>query len=219
MLVARKQLQAKLLGVGLGIRGIPRGFGLKIRAVSKAGFEARTRELVGGHPMLARIIEPMLAACQALRVQLNVLHRQMLAIAREGAVCRRLMTVPGVGPLVAVTFTSAVGDPGRLGRPKAVGAHFGLTPKKCQSGETDVTGGITRAGDVMVRAALHEAANALLSHTARLPSLNRWALGVARRRGLKRAKVALARKLAAALHRMWVDGTTFRWGREAAMAA
>jgi transposase len=219
LLVARKQLQVKLLDVELGIRGILRGFGLKIRAVSKAGFEARVRELVDGHPMLARIIEPMLAARQALRAQFNVLHRQMLAIVREDAVCRRLMTVPGVGPLVAVTFTSAVDDPGRFTRSKAVGAHFGLTPKKYQSGETDVTGGITRAGDVMVRTALYEAANALLSHTTRFSSLKRWALDVARRRGLKRAKVALARKLGAVLHRMWVDGTTFRGGREAAMAA
>jgi transposase len=219
LLVARKQLQAKLLDVELCIRGILRGFGLKVGVVTKAGFEARVRELVDGHPMLRRVAEPMLAARHALRAQFAALHRQMLAVVREDAVCRRLMTVPGVGPLVAITFKSAVDDPGRFPRSKAVGAHFGLTPGKYQSGETDVTGSITRAGDAMVRTALYEAANAMLSHATRFSALKRWAMDVAKRRGLKRAKVALARKLAAVMHRMWVDGTTFRWGREAAVAA
>ena len=219
LLVARKQLQAKRLDVELCIRSILRGFGLKMGVVSKSGFEARVRELVQGHPMLEQVAEPMLAAREALRVQFNVLHKQMLTIAREDAVCRRLMSVPGVGPQVALTFKSAVDDPGRFTRSKTVGAHFGLTPRRYQSGETDVIGAISRAGDAMARTALYEAANAMLSHATRFSSLKRWALEVARRRGLKRAKVALARKLASVLHRMWVDGTTFRWSKEAAMAA
>jgi len=131
----------------------------------------------------------------------------MLRLVREDAVCRRLMTVPGVGPVVAITFTSAVDDPGRFTRSKAVGAHFGLTPKKYQSGQTDVTGGITWVGDALVRTALYEAANAMLKASTRFSSLKRWAMEVAKRRGVKRAKVALARKLATVLHRMWVDGT------------
>ena len=117
------------------------------------------------------------------------------------------MTVPGVGALVAITFTSAVDDPGRFARSRAVGAHFGLTPKKYQSGETDVTGGISKVGDAMVRSALYEAANVMLTRAGRFSSLKRWALEVAKRRGMKRAKVALARKLASVLHRMWVDGS------------
>jgi transposase len=115
---------------------------------------------------------------------------------------------------VALTFKSAVDDPARFTRSKAVGAHFGLTPKKHQSGETDVTGSITRAGDAMVRTAFYEAANVMLSHATRFSALKRWAVDVARRRGLRRAKVALARKLATVLHRIWVDGTTFRWSKE-----
>jgi transposase len=149
------------------------------------------RELVAGHPMLESITEAMLTARKALRTQFDTLHRQMLTIVREDAVCRRLMTVPGVGPVVAITFTSAIDDPGRFAHSKAVGAHFGLTPKKYQSGETDVTGGITRVGDALVRTALYEAANAMLQTTTRFSSLKRWALDVAKRRGLKRAKVAL----------------------------
>ena len=121
----------------------------------------------------------------------------------------RGVTVPGVGALVAVTFTSGVDAPERFARSKGVGAHFGLTPRKYQSGETDITGAVSRVGDVMVRTALYEAAHILLTRAVRFSALKRWALEVAKRRGMKRAKVALARKLAFVLHRMWVDGTTF----------
>jgi transposase len=218
LLVGRKLLQGKLLDIELAIRGLLRGFGLKVGTVSKGMFVTRIRQLTAGQGMLERVIEPMLRARDALRVELNVLHRQVLAIVRTNAICRRLMTVPGVGAMVALTFTSAIDDPARFTSSKAVGAHFGLTPKKYQSGETDVTGGISRAGDTMARTALYEAAQSMLTRVVRMSSLKRWALDVAKRRGMKRAKVALARKLAAVLYRMWVDGTEFRWSKEAAAA-
>ncbi len=129
--------------------------------------------------MLERVIEPMLRAREALRAEYHALHRAMLGIVREDTTCRRLMTVPGVGALVAITFTSAIDDPGRFARSRAVGAHFGLTPKKYQSGETDVTGGISKVGDAMVRSALYEAANVMLTRAGRFSSLKRWALAVA----------------------------------------
>ena len=157
----------------------------------------------------------MVRAREALRTEYTRLHDEMLAIAKPDPVCRRLMTAPGVGALVAITFKSAVDDPGRFIRSRALGAYFGLTPKKYQSGERDVTGAISRVGDAMVRVTLYEAANIMLSRVTRFSSVKRWALGVAKRRGLKRAKVALARKLATVLHRMWVDGTTFHWGKQA----
>ena len=138
----------------------------------------------------------------------------MLAIVRGDEVCRRLMTVPGVGALVAVTFTSAVDDPERFARSRAVGAHFGLTPKKYQSGETDVTGGISKVGDAMVRTALYEAANVMLTRAVRFSTLKRWALEVAKRRGMKRAKVALARKLAGHPASHVGRRHHFRWGKE-----
>jgi transposase len=115
--------------------------------VSKGRFVARIRELIGGQPMLERVIEPMLRAREALHREFHRLHRAMLGIVRHDTVCRRLMTVPGVGALVAVTFTTAVDDPARFRRSRAVGAHFGLTPKKYQSGETEVTGG-NRRGEI-----------------------------------------------------------------------
>ncbi len=216
LLVARKQLQAKMRDVELSLRGLLRGFGLKVGEVSKGQYAARVRTLVAGHTMLEQIAEAMLQAREALRTEFGKLHRAMLAIARADEVCRRLMTVPGVGALVAVTFTSGVDAPERFARSKAVGAHFGLTPKKYQSGETDITGAVSRVGDVMVRTALYEAAHILLTRAVRFSTLKRWALEVARRRGMRRAKVALARKLSVILHRMWMEGTTFRWGREVA---
>jgi transposase len=192
LLVARKLLQAKLLDIELSIRGILRGFGLKVGEVSRGRFAARIRELVAGHAMLDRIIASMLLAREALRSEFGTLHRELLAIVRADAVCRRLMTVPGVGAVVAVTFKSAVDDPRRFVRSRILGAYFGLTPKKYQSGETDVTGGISRVGDAMVRTALYEAANVMLTRAVRFSTLKRWAMEVAKRRGMKRAKVALS---------------------------
>jgi transposase len=214
LLVGRKLLQGKLVDVELSIRGILRGFGLKVGEVSKGRFAARVKELVAGHEMLETVIGAMLQARESLQAEFMRLQRRMLAIVRGDAACRRLMTVPGVGALVAITFKTAIDDPERFRTAKAVGARFGLTPKRYQSGETDVSGGISKVGDGMVRTALYEAANVMLTRTARVSALKRWAPEVARRRGMKRAKVALARKLAGVLHRMWANGTDFRWGKE-----
>ena len=216
LLVGRKLLQSKLGDVELSIRGILRGFGLKAGEVSKARFAVRIRELAAGHEMLETVTAAMLATRERLLAEFMRSHRRMLAIVRADVVCWRPMTAPGVGALVAITVRTAVDDPGRCGSSKAVGAHFGLTPKRYQSGETEVIGGISKCGDAMVRTALYEAADAVLSRPTRFSALKRWAMDVAKRRGLKRAKVALARKLAGVLHRMWANGTDFRWGKEAA---
>ncbi len=154
LLVGRKLLQAKLRDVEFSIRGILRGFGLKVGEVSKGRFAARVQELIAGHEMLETVVGAMLSARDGLHSEFMRLHRRMLAIVRGDEVCRRLMTVPGVGAVVALTFKTAVDDPGRFTSSKAVGAHFGLTPKKYQSGETDVTGGVSKVGDAMLRTAL-----------------------------------------------------------------
>ena len=191
-------------------------------ATTRGRFEERVLALVGGYAMLGAVMRSMLRARDALRRELAVLHRRTLAIAREDEMCRRLMTVPGVGAIVSLTYRTGVDDPGRFTRSKALGAYFGLTPKRHQSGEADRVGSITKAGDAGVRTALYEAANVLLTRVARFSSLKRWAMEVARRRGLRRARVAPARKLSVVLHRIWVDGTEFRWGKKdgaATMAA
>jgi transposase len=218
LLTARKLIQGKLLDIESGIRGVLRGFGLKVGTVSRGRFEARIRDLVEGQAMLETVVGSMLAARAALQAEFARLHRALLALVRADPVCRQLMSVPGVGAVVAITFKSGVDDPARFRRSRDVGPHFGLTPRKYQSGELDVTGSISKVGDRMVRTALYEAASVMLTRTVRMSPLKSWALAVARRRGAKKARVALARKLAVILHRMWVDGTDFRWTSEAAMA-
>ncbi len=139
--------------------------------------------------------------------------------ARYDERARRLMTTPGVGVLVALTFVAAVDDPERFRSSRDVGPHFGLTPRKYQSGETDYTGRISKAGDRSVRTALYEAANIILTRPVKDSDLKIWALAVARRAGMRKAKVALARKLAVVLHRMLRDKTSFVAYRSAPLTA
>ena len=176
LLTARKLLLTKLRDIESSIRGILRGFGLKVGAISKGKFEARIRALAAGRAMLERVTEPLLRARAALGAEYATLHRHLLATVRQDEVCRRLMTVPGVGAVVAMTFRSGIDQPQRFLRSKALGAHFGLTPKKYQSGELDRTGRITKVGDAMVRTALFEAAHVMLTRQLRFPALKAWAL-------------------------------------------
>jgi transposase len=219
LLTARKQLLVKAIDVELCLRGLLRGYGLKMGQTTSVRFSIRVRELAAGHPVLEQLSEAMLRARDVLRKEIAALHRQLLAIARSDNICRHLMTVPGVGALTALTFKTAVDDPTRFTSSKRLGAHFGLTPRKYQSGTVDITGSITKAGDAMVRSALYEAAHSMLTRVKSFSSLKRWAMAVAKRRGLGRATVALARKLAIIMHRMWVNGTDFRFGKEEAATA
>jgi hypothetical protein len=134
----------------------------------------------------------------------------LLAIVRDDAVCRRLMTTPGVGPVVALTYSATVDVPARFRKSKSVGAVFGLTCAKYQSGEIERSGRISRCGDEMMRVMLYEAAQSML-RSKKWSWLKAWAMQIARRRGMKKAIVALARRLAVIMHRIWVDGTEFRW--------
>ena len=218
LLTARKLLVGKLRDIDNGIRGLLRGFGLKVGTVGERAFSGRARELAADRASVAAAIEPLLQVREVLLSERERLHRLVLLATRDDAVCRRLMTVPGVGPVTALTFCSAVDDPARFSRSRAVGAHFGLTPRRYQSGETDRVGHISKQGDGLARQALYEAANVLLTRTSRWSSLKAWGMAIAKRSGMRRAKVAVARKLAVVLHSMWRDGTDFRWGKEAAVA-
>jgi transposase len=218
LLTARKLLLTKVIDLELGLRGVLRGFGLKMGKVSRGHFAERARAMVDGNPMLEHVTQAMLVAREALQAEMANLDRRARDHARNDATCRLLMTVPGVGALTALTFKSAVDDPTRFRSSKMLGPHFGLTPSKHQSGETDITGSITRAGDAMVRSILYEAATALLTRAQSYSSLKSWGMAVMKRRGLKRATVAVARKLATVLHRMWIDGVPFRFGKESAPA-
>ena len=218
LLTHRKLLQSKAIAIENDLRATLRNFGLKVGGVGTVKFEARIKELVEKAPDLMMLVEPLLVVRRALREQIGILHRRLLAIVRDDDVCRRLMTVPGVGPVVALTYRATVDVPVRFRNSKAVGAVFGLTPSKYQSGEINRTGAISKCGDEMMRAMLYEAAHILLVRSAKWSWLKVWAMQIARRRGLKKAIVALARRLAVIMHRIWVDGTEFRWTREAAAA-
>jgi transposase len=186
--------------------------------VGTVKFEARIKELVENLPDLAVLVEPLLIVRRVIREQLGVLHRRLLAIVRDDDVCRRLMTIPGVGPVVALTYRVTVDVPARFRNSKAVGAVFGLTPAKYQSGENDRTGAISRCGDEMMRMMLYEAAQSMLVRSTKWSWLKAWAMKVARHRGMKKAIVALARRLAVIMHRMWVDRTDLRWTRQVTAA-
>ena len=218
LLTARKLLQSKRLDVEMSLRGMLRGFGLKVGPTTARSFPIRVRELVEGHPTLTAVAEALLAARDALGEQLRGLEKRLRDRAREDGRVRLLMTAPGVGAIVALTFVAAIDDPGRFRSSKAVGAHFGLTPRRYQSGETDVTGRISKIGDGAVRTLLYEAANIVLTRPVKGSALKSWAARIAARTGMRKAKVALARKLAVVLHRMLADGTPFAAERAAAAA-
>jgi transposase len=209
MLTSRKLVQSKLLDVRNHLRGILRGFGLKVGKVSDRGFAPRVRELVEGHPSLEKIAEALLAIHDVLQREFKAFEKQVRVMARTDARARLLMSAPGVGPMVSLTYVSGIDDPARFKSSKAVGAHFGITPKRHQSGEKDVTGRISKIGDASVRTALYQAAHIILTKPVKGSSLKSWAARIAKRAGMQKAKVALARKLAVILHRMLADGRPF----------
>lgn len=209
VLAARKAIQGNMIALEMSLRGLLRNFGLKVGAISRGRFEARIWALVEGNTMLEAAATPMLRVRAALRQELAGLEKLVRQMASEDPVCLRLMTMPGVGAVVALTFRSAVDDPSRFRSSKNVGPWVGLTPSRSQSGERDVSGGITKAGDVNLRRALCQAATVMLNR-GRSNALRTWASRVAKRRGRKRAMVALVRRIAVVLHRMWIDGSSFR---------
>jgi transposase len=217
LLTHRKLLQSKAIAIENDLRGTLRNFGLKVGVVGTVRFEGRIKELIESFPDLVALVEPLLVVRRVLREQIGILHRHVLTIVRDDEVCRRLMTVPGVGPVVALTYRATVDVPARFRKSKSVGAVFGLTCSRDQSGERDRPGAISRCGDEMMRVMLYEAAQSML-RSKKWSWLKAWAMQVARRCGMKKAIVALARRLAVIMHRIWVDGTEFRWTREAAAA-
>jgi transposase len=217
LLTARKLVQSKLKDVENSLRGILRGFGLKVGHTTQHRFAGRIRELVAGHPSLEMIAEALLSVHAVLLRELKAFEKQVRSMARSDAKAKLLMSAPAVGPIVALTYASAIDDPGRFKSSKRVGPHFGLTPRKYQSGQTDVTGRISKIGDAAVRTALYEAAHIVLTKPIKgCSQLKSWAMRIARRAGMKKAKVALARKLAVILHRMLVTATPFNAAAAAA---
>jgi len=217
VLTARKLVKSKLQDVENSLRGILRGFGLKVGKTTDRSFAGRIQELVQGHPSLETIAQALLAVRTILLRELNAFEKRVRAMARLDAKARLLMSVPGVGPVISLTYAAAVDDPARFKSSKRAGAHFGLTPKRYQSGETDHSGRISKIGDASVREALYQGAHVILTKPLKdCSQLKSWAMRIARRAGMNKAKVALARKLAVIMHRMLANGTPFNAAAAAA---
>ena len=282
LLLARQQLVKQRRDLENQTRGLLRGFGLAVGTVARIRFEARVWELVAREPALEDTIDPLMMVRRSLSPQIKQLESRITAWAGGSAVCRRLMTVPGVGPMTALAFYTAIDDPYRFAKSSSVGAYLGLTPRGHQSGAVDWSGRITawaggsavcrrlmtvpgvgpmtalafytaiddpyrfaksssvgaylgltprghqsgavdwsgrisKHGDALARHMLYEAANSLLSRVRKWSAPKAWAARLVKRTGGKKARVALARKLAVILHRIWADGTEFRWSNEAAV--
>ena len=220
VLTARKLVQTKLLDVENSLRGILRGFGLKVGKTTDRSFAGRIQELVKDHPNLAAIGEALLSVRAVLLGEFKAFEKRVRAMSRLDTKARLLMSTPAVGPIVSLTYASAIDDPARFRSSKQVGPHFGLTPKRYQSGETDRSGRISKIGDASVREALYQAAHIMLTKPIKgCSELKSWAMRIARRAGMNKAKVALARKLAVIMHRMLANRTPFNAAAAAAAAA
>lgn len=193
------------------IRGLLKNFGLIIGKVGRSVFPTRVRELLTERPILERAVLALLDLREQLKTQVAEFDRMLLQLTRDNDAARRLTTVPGVGPITALTFISTIDDPTRFRRSRSVGAYIGLTPKRYASGEIDRTGRISKCGDGMLRSYLFEAAGVLLTCVPKWCAIKAWGIKLAQRIGFKKAKIAVARKLAVIMHRMWCDGTDFLW--------
>lgn len=218
LLLASKQLVKQRRDLENLIRGVLRGFGLAVGTVSHGKFEERVWELASREPDLEPALEPLLAARRAVVEGIKALKKRIARIAKACPVCSLLMTAPGIGPMSSLAYVTAIDDPTRFRRSGTVGAYLGLTPRRKQSGEIARSGRISKFGDALARNLLYEAASVLLTRSRAFSAPKAWAMRLARRIGGRKARVALARKLAAILHRMWMDGEEFRWSAAPASA-
>ncbi len=198
------------------VRGLLKNLGLVIGKAGGKVFHRRAEELIGEHRLLQEAIRPLLVVRETTRREIASLTRKLLAMARDNDESRRLMTVPGIGAINALAFCAAIDEPARFRRSRSVGAYLGLTPRRHASGEVDWSGRISKCGDAMVRTYLFEAAGVLLTRVPQWCKLKAWGHRLWKRIGFKKAKVAVARKLAVILHRMWRDGTDFIWSSKEA---
>jgi transposase len=200
------------------VRGLLKNLGLVIGRAKLNVFAVRAEELIEGRPELVAAVRPLLKARHAIEQQVDDLDRKVRKLARYDAQVRRFMTAPGVGPITALCFKATIDDPARFKRSRSVGAYVGLTSRRHASGEVDWSGRISKCGDAMLRMYLFEAAGVLLTRVQKWSALKAWGTRLVKRNGLRKAKVAVARKLAVILHRMWIEGTEFNWSKKAIAA-
>jgi transposase len=219
LLAAREVLVRVRVKLENEIRGLLRTFGV-LFGKAAGGFAHRAHEIIAGEldasPPMRIVVETLMQARVAILDQVKVLDRQVLAIARTNATARLFMSAPGVGAITALSVASAFDDAARFKRSSSAGAYLGLTPRRYESGEVSRNGRISKHGNKLTRKHLYEAATTLLTRTTRFSRLKAWGLRLAKVCGFKKARVAVARKLAVILHAMWKTNTTFRWSEAAA---
>src|ERR1700710_1235121 len=218
LLGARAQLVGITTRLSNHIRGVLKTFGMLPGTMRGLPFDRRVEALLADRDDLAAIVRPMLTAWRQLREQIGVFDKAVRALAKKDPTCGLLMSVPGIGVVTVLAYVSTVEDPARFTRSRSVGAHLGLTPRQYQSGEVDRSGRISRCGDTLARTLLYEAAVVLLTRVKRASPLKDWAQAIAKRSGIGKARVALARKLSVILHSIWRSGEPFRWSEQAAGA-
>jgi transposase len=210
LLTHRRNLKAKFLDLENVIRQSLKAFGIRLGKTGRGGFAKAVLEAVAGDPMTLGLMQAMLRARAALWAEYLVLHRLVVRLAMRDELCRRFMMIPGVGPITALSFSTAIEDPARFRRSRDVAAYFGLTSKRWQSGTSiDIKGRISKAGDGDVRRALYEAASAMLTRFKGSDLIKAWGLKLAKTKCHAKARVAVARKLAVVMHAMWRDGTSY----------
>jgi transposase len=210
LLVARKKLVGQRVTLENQIRGLAVAFGVRLPRGLSSGFSEKAMAAGCGIPGLDGAMRGLLAARDAILKAIVAINADMKSLERSSSACRRLMTIPGVGRLTALAFAAAIDDPGRFRRSRDVGAYLGLVPRRYQSGEIDYTGSISKCGDGRLRTLLYEAANVMLTRYCGSLALKNWALDIARRSTLRKARVALARRLAVIMFAMLKHGTEFR---------
>jgi len=215
LLSSRKAVLDKCIDLENEIRGLFKIFGIKLPPkLGHGSFDKAVRAIIEADEKLSHALLPLLDARLMLYQTFRVLDNRTRRLAWDDDVCELLMTAPGVGYVTALTFKAGVDDPSRFKQSRTVAAHFGLTPRRSQSGEIDIEGRISKSGDAQVRSALYVAANSILTRSSRWSSLKAWGMKLKKNRGHKKAVVAVARKLAVILHRLWIEETQFRWGTE-----
>jgi transposase len=211
LLLSRQQLLQSRRAIENQMRGALKTLGVMTGSTKGRGFMPRVIELRADNDWLGPVLDPLLAAYASIAKQLKVVSASVLDTARRDGDVRRMMTVPGVGPMTALAFKAAIDDPQRFTSSTKVGPYLGLTPRQYQSGESEWIGGIGKSNDPLLRSYLYEAAGVLMTRLRRSCPLQQWALRLAKRIGWKRASIAVARKLAVILHAIWRDGTVFEW--------
>ncbi len=215
LLTSRRTVLDKCIDIENEIRGLFKIFGIKLpKRLGHGSFDKTVRGIIEADAKLSHALLPMLDARLVLYKTFRVLDNRTRHLAWGDEVCELLMTAPGVGYVTALTYKAGVDDPSRFKRSRTVAAHFGLTPRRQQSGETDIEGRISKAGDAEVRRTLYVAANSVLTRSSRWSSLKAWGMKIKKNRGHKKAVVAVARKLAVILHRLWIEETQFQWGMD-----